>query len=259
MNGLIAFFDILGYQSFLENNLAAESTERVLQLINDIPPKTKSELSELWLSLFKEKDGVILKEVADALNLLIFSDTIVLSITYPTNVSREWKTEASGFLGAVAGKLCKNMFIEGLPVRGAIVEGEFIMKDFCLAGKAVVDAYKLCESLDFSGVVFGSSVYKENEKNLHTFDNEGSIFHHLTSLKNGKEERMFHMNWLVLMNQDEQNFLKADVETFVLRSFWAHNKDCPRGVDEKIKNTVKLIRRYLIQLERINVEIQSEK
>jgi hypothetical protein len=36
MNGLIAFFDILGYQSFLENNSAIESAEKVLELITEI-------------------------------------------------------------------------------------------------------------------------------------------------------------------------------------------------------------------------------
>jgi hypothetical protein len=51
MNGLIAFFDILGYQSFLENNSATESAEKVLKLITDIPQKAKSEVAEAWLKM----------------------------------------------------------------------------------------------------------------------------------------------------------------------------------------------------------------
>jgi hypothetical protein len=53
MNGLIAFFDILGYQSFLENNSATQSAEKVLKLITEIPEQTKSEVSKRWFSLYE--------------------------------------------------------------------------------------------------------------------------------------------------------------------------------------------------------------
>jgi hypothetical protein len=57
---------------------------------------------------------------------------------------------------------------------------------------------------------------------------------------------MLHVNWLFFMQSAELQKIQADVETFVLRSFWSHNKDCPKIVDEKVDNTVKLLRRLLV-------------
>jgi hypothetical protein len=52
------------------------------------------------------------------------------------------------------------------------------------------------------------------------------------------------------MTEQEKNDLKSDIETFVLRSFWSHKKDCPQAVDLKIANTIKLVRRFAIELEK---------
>jgi hypothetical protein len=51
-------------------------------------------------------------------------------------------------------------------MRGAIVEGEFHVKEMCFAGRAIVDAYKLCESLDFSGLVCESQLATRLPKSL---------------------------------------------------------------------------------------------
>jgi hypothetical protein len=52
MNGLIAFFDILGYQSFLENNNSAtESAEKVLTIVTGLPKQIKLEVLDRWKSL----------------------------------------------------------------------------------------------------------------------------------------------------------------------------------------------------------------
>ena len=46
MNGLIAFFDILGYQSFLENNSAEQSALKVFDFITESPSKVKDKLRQ---------------------------------------------------------------------------------------------------------------------------------------------------------------------------------------------------------------------
>jgi hypothetical protein len=73
---------------------------------------------------------------------------------------------------------------------------------------------------------------------------------YLSPLNNGsKEETFFHINWMAYWPLAEQNKFRADIETFVLRSFWAHKKDCSLSVDGKINNTIKLVRRLAIALD----------
>jgi hypothetical protein len=171
MNGLIAFFDILGYQSFLENNRnikpqnsAINTAERVLQLITDIPNQVRNEMTTMWSEHAKKRPEVIPKEVPEALTHLIFSDTIVLSIEYPKDSKDEWKNAALLNLVCSSTKLCKSMFYQGLPLRGAIVEGEFIVKNSCFAGQAIIDAYKLSSCLNLSGVALDKHLFEKFSK-----------------------------------------------------------------------------------------------
>src|SRR5580698_3663899 len=147
MAGVIAFFDILGYQNFLENNSAPESALKTLKLINDIPKHVQKDLVEQWMK-HEVSRGKIAEEVATACKHLIFSDTIVLSIEYPQNADDNWKLTALGYLTIYSSKLFLNMFFSGLPMRGVIGSGDFVFVESCLAGRAVIDAYKLCASLD---------------------------------------------------------------------------------------------------------------
>ena len=158
MNGLIAFFDILGYQSFLENNGTSDSARKVLKLITETPSKVKNEIGNYAYGKIEEPEE--LKEAKKALKHLIFSDTVVLSIEYPPQAGQHWKDAALVHLTGASGMLCANMFVEGLPMRGAIVEGEFYIEDMCFAGQAIVDGYKLCHSLDFAGLVYGSDLHE---------------------------------------------------------------------------------------------------
>jgi hypothetical protein len=63
------------------------------------------------------------------------------------------------------------------------------------------------------------------------------------------EKRLPQINWLIEAKDDELTKIKSDIEMFVLRSFWSHNKDCPKDVDEKVANTVKLLRRFIIAMD----------
>jgi hypothetical protein len=59
---------------------------------------------------------------------LIFSDSIVLSVEYPTGADETWKYAALGYLTLYSTKLFDYMFVSGLPLRGAIVEGILLLK-----------------------------------------------------------------------------------------------------------------------------------
>lgn len=240
MNGLIGFFDILGYQNFLKNNSATDSALEVLELITNIPTEIREFMSGV-VNDSRPQD----KEYRDALSHLVFSDTIVFALPYPENATDEWKINAATFLSIGSAMLAAEMFLKGLPIRGAICEGNFIFKDTCMAGTVIVDAYHLCESLDFAGIALS----KELGLREHT-DNDGKYsFTYLTPLKDGKEEKFINLNWMTYVGDDVLSKCSMDVEKFVLDAFWAHQKDCSISVDSKVRNTVKVIRKMLQNIE----------
>jgi hypothetical protein len=258
MNGLIAFFDILGYQSFLENNSASDTAAsdaalNVLKLITEIPLGVKKLMADFASDLPDKSNEA--KEIANLIKHLIFSDTIVLSIEYPLGASSSWKKAALAYITTFSGILFNRMFDKGLPMRGVIEEGEFLIKDTCFAGKAIVNAYKLCDSLDFAGLVYSSSLGDSLPRILNFQKTHPSMIPYL-SPKNGlKEEKLIQINWILAsLDELKKKEILSDIETYVLRAFWAHNKDCPLSVDVKVQNTVKLCRRLAIALQSLPKE-----
>ncbi len=258
MTGVITFCDILGYQSFLANNSASESALKVLDIITNTPKKVKTRFEKLWFYAMKELDSLEVKEehelqeIPKKLKHLVFSDTIVLMLPYPENVSDHWRLSAISYIIHFSAHLKARMFKNGLPLRCVIHEGEFITKEACLAGKAVVEAYQLTESLDLSALVFsptlGESIAEFQKTNrLFTPENYREYFiNYLTPIKNNTDLRLIHCNWISYMNKAMEAECKRDVNTFVLKAFWSHQKDCPASVDGKVNATSKLIRRLLI-------------
>src|SRR5271157_3143491 len=193
MKGLIGFFDILGYQSFLENNSATDSALEVLDTITGIPAKLKDSWKATWLSQKGKSESLIYgKEVADLLSYIVFSDTIVLTLSYPENADVEWERAALAYLDLYAGQLFVELFCKGLPARGVIHEGEFITKASCLAGKSIVEAYRLCHNMEFAGLVFSPTLssklvaFQHAVKPLFLYFDKFFISY-LTELKDGEK------------------------------------------------------------------------
>src|SRR5438034_666770 len=105
MNGLIAFLDILGYQSFLENNSATDSALNVLELIIKTPHNVATQLAASWQATPN------LSKTQPQVAHLIFSDTIVLSLEYTPDADDLWKQTALIYLTAFAGSLSATLFI----------------------------------------------------------------------------------------------------------------------------------------------------
>lgn len=192
MNGLVAYLDILGYQSFLENNpnAASETAEKVLDLIAKTPESTKVYVLNALLEL--QKDKTLMAQVSSALRHIVFSDTILLSIEYPNDVSEDWKFQAFLTLISLSSFLFVQMFKGGLPLRGAMVEGEFISKDYCFAGQAIIDAYKITKTLNVSGVVCQRGLL---EHFIDYSQPNDQFVNYVTPISGLKEEKMFHFNW----------------------------------------------------------------
>jgi hypothetical protein len=253
MKGIIAFFDILGYQSFLENNSASESALQVLDLITKIPVEVRQEWSSTWNTVKNKENPKSPSDITKRLTHLIFSDTILLTMPIEETDSQRVRDEALAFMGMMSMHLQYRMFLNGLPLRGVIHEGSYIVKDTCFAGSGIVEAYKQCADLDFSGLVYSPPLFeriKERQAgpdaifSTHNFD--AWFVEVLSPLKNGRELRLCHPNWIGFLQNADKRQMKADVIQFVMKTFWSHKKDCPTSVDSKIRNTCKIFRRLMI-------------
>ncbi|WP_146059763.1 hypothetical protein [Nitrosomonas ureae] len=113
-----------------------------------------------------------------------------------------------------ASKLMMHMFYIGLPLRGVIHEGEFIIQHHCLTSKAVVDSYRLCEKLNFSGLVCSHEFAFHFRNELrNTPITQVFLFEYLTPLKNNDEDKLLNVNWVLYTEFDH------DIEDMVLYKF----------------------------------------
>jgi hypothetical protein len=243
---LVAYFDILGYQSFLKNNADSEieSAEKVFKLVKSAP----KEAVGFWLDVPPESNLGKWKPVIESIQSLVFSDTIVISCPVP-----ESGPEAIHFmlLVGVAAHITVKMFKNGLPVRGAITLGSFIFDDTCIAGRAVVDAYNLCQTLNVSGTALSPDLSKlidekcANDKELIWDRNYPYYLFPLTDSKELKTRAVF----CALPEKG------SNIDSEVREAFWKWSKDIPLSVDVKVSNTAKMLDFY--QMHRRNIKIKE--
>jgi hypothetical protein len=243
MKGLIVFIDILGYQSFLENNSAEDTAEEVLEMIEKLPEKAGSEAARMLNAYNSGKKPE--KQLKQKIEHVVFSDTIVLLLK---NEDKSDSPDPRGFalIANAAATLVAELFSKGLPSRCVVHEGEFINKNACLAGRGIAQAYRLCGELDLSGVVLSESVRKFICGIGPINKISSYIIEYLVPLKDGKEKTMLCLNWHANLDPEQRKFCDQDVIQFVSEAFWKHDKDIPISVDSKIRNTCKLIRKFIM-------------
>lgn len=100
--GLIGFFDILGYKSFLANNSASDTARNVLHIINNIPKKAV----EFNRDLSKSATNHPYAECGAAFKHLVFSDTIVFLLPYQRKSRRYMGWYGRSFHGRCFGSSC---------------------------------------------------------------------------------------------------------------------------------------------------------
>ena len=230
-NGLIGFFDILGYQSFLENNDAETAASEVLHTINSIDTKVSSGL----IASVKEP-GEELKEVVDSIQWLVFSDTILMAMEWDEASTHKWAV-----FTAAALELCRQMFDFGLPLRGAIKNGKYLVSKSCFAGRAIVDAYHAETTLNLAGCTIDERIIEIVKGRLSPELIETVAVGYMAPLTDGQYKKMFLLNYL-LPHGDLPKPNAVDIPQMVLNSFWAHRKDITESAEIKARNTERFLR-----------------
>jgi hypothetical protein len=233
--GIVGFFDILGYQNLLEKNEPEEIAETVIPFLTGILPEITDKLKE-YIALGAAKAGH--KSIIDSIKWLVFSDTILLTI--PIQESEEdvrWVKWTNFF--AVCMSMQRKMFEKGLPLRGAINYGKFYIKDTCFAGRAIIEAYQLCNQLEFAACVLTESCRPEIKKITGQIKQEALYNYFVHDYLVPKKDGELQMLTLASHTYDGK---KEDMTTQVLEAFWGHNKDIPIHVQKKIASTDQWLR-----------------
>jgi hypothetical protein len=142
-----------------------------------------------------------------------------------------------------AAHLLNKLFEFGLPLRGVIHFGNYLVKETTFAGRAIVEAYKRAQNMDLSGC----SVTEEAVGDMKATDSEGEFTTHFGSMlvsylcpvKQGEPVKMHLLNHL-------GNRKILDMRQYVLQSFWKHGKDISPGADSKASNTEQFLRFWLV-------------
>jgi hypothetical protein len=234
-NGLIGFFDILGYQNLLEKNEPEDIADKVIPILENIKSTVPEKMKE-FTKLFDENEPIVspiekegLDEIVDSIKWLIFSDTILLSMPVENLEDKNNEIICVLFL-ATCNILQKSMFKEGLPLRGVINFGKFYIKGTYFAGRPIVEAYQLCNSLELSACVLSNRIGESIKSNIEmSMSSLSEIFfyYYLVPTKTG------HKLMYTLAGQGDE----GDIKKQVLSSFWGHNKDIDTSARLKAENT----------------------
>ncbi|NOZ21290.1 MAG: hypothetical protein GXP25_09385 [Planctomycetes bacterium] len=259
--GLVGLFDILGYRNFLRNNPIARAntaTQTVLTLLSELPEKAKERIVAAKSRTESSTQVEQARRLVEETNWVVLSDTIVLSIPFPRE-GGEW---TPGFLWECfllqSVFLYRMMFEQGLPVRGAIAWGDFMISKtgsvIAFAGQPLIDAYECAHMLELSAVIVAkgkgdepsadSKLREILQDRAERGGLEKILFEYLVPLKEGQSYRQFVLspNLPEGFNGGYQG-LPQDIRQHVVECFWKHEKDIPPGeLPAKVLNTEMFLR-----------------
>ena len=135
------------------------------------------------------------------------------------------------------------MFEFGLPLRGAITKGPYLVHGTCFAGKPIVEAHELASDINCAGVAIAPSAIDWSKVETPPHPGITSILHYDYSFPS--KTNVFAENAALNVTfapEATQNYWAGDIRQLVHESFWAHGKSVGPGVPQKIENTERLLR-----------------
>lgn len=246
--GIVAFFDILGYQNIIDNNKINEAAKIITDILTNMPKATIERL----LSMLEEKNRKVFEEQLKKLDHLLISDSLIFFLPIDFDeAAPNRRIKWLAFL-SIMSMFLRTSFEKGLPTRGAIDVGDYFVEGNCFAGKPIVNSYRLSNKLEFSGCILSTKAAEQFEsdkdqyRSKYTTDfkkyagfTEKLIFSCLAPLKNSEERRLL-VNWHPIYKKWGET--PNDIRRYVIDAFSSHNKDIPRKIYPYIDNTEIILR-----------------
>lgn len=230
--GIIGFFDILGYGNMMRNNNPEVILNNIIRPLTNIGEFTADKLNKLANTIPQEEQKIDVKAVCSEMEWIVFADSILITLETGEN-TKESYNKWFVFIAACL-LLDQNTFINGIPLRGAVNYGDYLTYENSFAGKGIIDAYELGESVDLSVLVLSDEAVTELQK-LEQFGkllDSSHICQSIISISDGDKRK-----YVVATNKTFHS--SETVEDTVYRSFGDHNKDLPSSVMGKLNNTIK--------------------
>jgi len=210
--GFIALFDILGYVSFLEAHATPEqrtytALNAILEAKFEVPARITQQLGDYIDSELKE------------IKWVVFSDTILIAAPYDSQ-SVEDKDRKFLLMTVIGAHLQRYMFDSGLPLRGAITEGEFVLAETCFAGQPIVKAHRLSTALDLATCVIDDDIISRQPR----MKKSHLIHRYRTPLKESKEADQYILFPLCYTPPTGPGWHDTDIKQLVTEAFWKYGK-----------------------------------
>jgi hypothetical protein len=231
-NGFVGFFDILGYQNIIDNNDLSYTSELIKSIFMKMPDKVSGRLM-----LYSNEDNVkdrIIKVLNNAIKSELISDSMLISLKL-NSVEDYSDNFALGVFCIYIAEFTREMFFNGLPIRGCIDVGDYFLDEKCFAGKPIINAYRWAESLDFSGVVLSKEADIKINSLLGEDYYQALFLKYLTPLKLSDQD-------LVVLKWYSPNINIVDIRNMVHKAFIGHNKGVNESIQNKLLNTELSIR-----------------
>jgi len=257
--GIMGFFDILGYQSFLKNN-PGDAARRVVSKLGGLEESLGAEMRE---ALLHKQQAPKVEELLGLLECLVFSDTVMLYSLFEDDDSVSTLSNRWIVINFACALLWRRMFEFGLPLRGVVHTGEFLVEKACFAGRAIVEAYQTSQDFDlavcaYTPAAFATLIRQANEPHDPLLWNwiPTQLFEYRIPRIQGTDERLVTINPLALFLEGHDRYFKGDLRQMVHDAFWKHDKDIPESALPKLLHTEQFLRACRFTLSTMEESIQ---
>lgn len=229
-HGLVACFDILGYKSLIEQNDVEYLYISILEQLPRIKELTKIRIQELLDRVPPSERVMDPISVCDRIEYILFADTLILTLE---DQGKSGITDAFQWLTFIVACISieDRYFRYGLPLRGGIGYGKYIVKDKLYAGKCILDSYTLSEKMEIALCAFTSEAEERiallMRSNKYCFD--GFVHRYEVPLKKNKRSIMK----VITTYKCDDN-----IETDVYKSFRGHHKEINESGERKAQHTI---------------------
>jgi hypothetical protein len=242
-SGIVGFFDVLGYQSIIDNNKIDDAASVISKTLLTLPKTVTDAVGALLTK------GEALPEIS----WLIISDTIILAAPFSRGAGVRSRLRTWIRLIVHSAYLMRKTFDAGLPMRSVIDIGEFYIEGHSFAGKPIIRAFREAHEMEAAGCMLTTAADEAFHADLDEFasteeEKAGTVSNYMSQIvfpylmpqKNEDRNRRAVVNWMKPMKEFDPP--PSDLRQYVFEAFHAFSKDVPKSVVPKLENTERLLR-----------------
>ena len=243
-NGCVGYFDILGFKAIMANNDLAKVSQILEGLFETLPDRTMNAVvSPIESAGAREWT----RRHLQAIEFRFVSDGIFVGMPMSDATNDSQKIRVIAHFLAYVAKFMRLAFDEGLPLRGAISHGDFVLSRYSFVGNPILECIEVEKWLQMAGCAI-TPVTTDLLLNLGASTSEPQLlqrfmFPFLTSIKGVESVNLPVVDWY--LPTLDWGTTQQDLHRYVMESFQKHNKPIPDEDLVKVENTETMLRKSL--------------